>query len=261
MTINLEYNNQTYQINLNDGVSISIPVQFNKNEHPKFYDESDPEKQYYQSDGVKYDVNQDAGCSVPLIKMNIHCSGTHTETAAHVFKDSHLISDIANLNFIPTTLVTITPEVNMNEKYHVPVDANDKMITKKILAKHIDENTLFTDCMIIRTLPNNEDKKNKNYNKNYHPFFSNDAIHFLKENGVRHIVVDTPSIDRFDDGGQLANHKIFFMDQDSTINKNTITELAFIPDKCTDGKYFICIGTPNFKLDAAPSNPIIYKIK
>ena len=40
MTMNLEYNNQTYQINLNDGVSISIPVQFNKNEHPKFYDDS-----------------------------------------------------------------------------------------------------------------------------------------------------------------------------------------------------------------------------
>ena len=74
-------------------------------------------------------------------------------------------------------------------------------------------------------------------------------------------MVDTPSIDRFDDGGQLENHKIFFMDQDSTINKNTITELAFIPDKCTDGKYFICIGTANFKLDAAPSNPMIYKIK
>ncbi len=68
MEINLEHNNQAYQINLNDGVSISIPVQFNENEHPKFYDESDPEKQYYQSDGVKYDGSQDAGCSVPLIK-------------------------------------------------------------------------------------------------------------------------------------------------------------------------------------------------
>ena len=28
-----------------------------------------------------------------------------------------------------------------------------------------------------------------------------------------------------------------------------------------DGKYLLCIGAPNFKLDAAPSKPIIYKIK
>ena len=44
------------------------------------------------------------------------------------------------------------------------------------------------------------------------------------------------------------------------MNKNTVTELAFIPDSCIDGRYFVCIGYPKFQLDAAPSNPVIYKV-
>ena len=59
----------------------------------------------------------------------------------------------------------------------------------------------------------------------------------------------------------MKNHKIFFTNEDESINKNTVTELAFIPDHCLDGRYLLCIGAPNFKLDAAPSKPIIYKIK
>ena len=98
----------------------------------------------------------------------------------------------------------------------------------------------------------------RNYNFDNHPFFSNEAIYFLKSKGVKHIVVDTPSIDKFNDDGKLGNHKIFFSGKDGSINKNTVTELAFIPNHCLDGKYLLCIGSPNFKLDAAPSRPIIY---
>ena len=36
-------------------------------------------------------------------------------------------------------------------------------------------------------------------------------------------------IDKFDDEGKLGNHKIFFTNKDESINKNTITELVFIP--------------------------------
>jgi len=261
MKINIEHNNKKYQIDSNDGVSIAIPVQFNQNKHPKFYDESNPEKKYYKSNGVEYNVDQNAGCNVPLITINIHCSGTHTETAAHVIKDSCFISDISNLNFIPATLISVTPESNINESYHIPINDDDKMITKGTLEKYFDSDNEFSDCIIIRTLPNDDDKKVKNYNKHPHPFLSNNAVFFLKGRGVKHIVIDTPSIDRFDDGGQLKNHKIFFKNEDDPINKNTITELVFIPNHCSDGKYFICIGIPKFKLDAAPSNPVIYKVK
>ena len=114
--------------------------------------------------------------------------------------------------------------------------------------------------MCIRDSPNSEDKLNLNYNEYNHPFLSNDAIYYLKEKAVKHIIIDTPSIDRSDDGGQLKNHKIFFSNNDNSINNNTVTELAFIPNSCIDGRYFVCIGYPKFQLDAAPSNPVIYKV-
>ena len=261
MKINIEYNDNIYEIDSDEGVDISIPVEFNKDKNPKFYDTSNPRKDYYKFSGIEYNVDWGAGCSVPLVTMNIHCSGTHTETANHVIKNAPVISDITNLNFIPSQLISVTPESNSNEKYHANINENDKMITKSQLVKSLDSMDEFLDSVIVRTIPNDEEKKSRNYNSNYHPFLSNDALHFLKNKGIKHFVIDTPSIDKFDDDGKLENHKMFFSNEDGSINKNTITELVFIPDHCLDGKYLLFIGAPNFKLDAAPSKPIIYKIK
>ena len=261
MKINIKHKKHKYEIDSNNGVDISIPVKFNADENPKFYDTSNPKKHYYESTGVEYNINMGAGCSVPLVTMNIHCSGTHTETANHVIKDASTISDIKKINFIPSQLISIAPERGTSESYHSNINKSDWVITKNNLMKSLDSIDDFIDSLIIRTLPNKEDKKIKNYNSGDHPFLSNEAIFFLKSIGIKHIVIDTPSIDKFDDGGKLGNHKIFFTNDDKSTNKNTVTELAFIPNHCVDGIYLLCIGVPNFKLDAAPSRPIIYKIK
>ena len=261
MKIKIEHNNNLYEINPKDGVSISIPMNFNDDNNPKFYDETNPQKEFYTYNDIEYNINNNAGCNVPLVKFNVHCSGTHTETASHVFSDANSIGNLLDLNFLPAILISVTPESNSDDIYHSEIDFNDRIISKKILKESLASETEFVDCIIIRTLPNSENKKNKNYNNSTYPFLSNDAICFLKGKGVKHIIIDTPSIDRSDDGGQLKNHKIFFLDDDKTINKNTITELAYIPDTCTDGRYFVCIGFPNFQIDAAPSNPVIYRVE
>ena len=261
MKINIEYSECIYKIDSSKGVNISLPVQFNSDRNPIFYDTTKPVNAYYRSDNTEYDINKGAGCSVPKITMNVHCCGTHTETAAHVYKDSHYISEIDNLNFIPSQLITLTPKNNSTEQYHVKIDQGDKLITRDIIRDAIDIHSKCLRGIIIRTEPNEEDKKYRNYNKTKHPFFTNDAINYIKGLGVRHLVVDTPSIDRFDDGGHLYNHKIFFTDNEHKKNKNTITELAYIPNSCIDGEYLLSIGVPSFKLDAAPSRPIIHKIR
>ncbi|MAQ43634.1 MAG: hypothetical protein CMG25_04020 [Candidatus Marinimicrobia bacterium] len=259
MKMTIRYNSTTYNIDSNTGIDISIPVNFNENLNPKFYDTSYPQRQYYKEGNREYNIKKGAGCNVPMITMNIHCSGTHTETANHIINDAPMISDIDNLNFIPSQLISVNPEINSNEKYHADSDNEDRVITKNQLEKLINPNT-FTESIIIRTNPNDIDKKIKNYNSHHHPYLSNEAIEYLKEIKVKHIVIDTPSIDKYNDGGKLGNHKIFFTNNDNSTNHNTVTELVFIPNECIDGKYFLCIGVPNFKLDAAPSKPIIYKV-
>ena len=116
MNIQIKHNSNQYEINSNEGIAISIPVKFNDSQNPKFYDTSNPEKKYYSSDGIEYSLSKGAGCNVPLINMNIHCSGTHTETAAHVFNDAHSIGSISNLNFIPAILISIHPQSNLDDK-------------------------------------------------------------------------------------------------------------------------------------------------
>ena len=111
MKINIEYNSNIYEIDSDDGVDISIPVEFNKDKNPKFYDTSNPKKDYYQSGEVKYNVDEGAGCSVPLVIMNIHCSGTHTETASHVIKNAPIIKSFKFIgcirNLIQDVLISL----------------------------------------------------------------------------------------------------------------------------------------------------------
>ena len=86
MNVKIEYNKKVYEINSNHGQSISISMNFNSSNNPKFYDESNPINEPYTSNDVTYDINKNAGCNVPVVKFNVHCSGTHTETGAHIFK-------------------------------------------------------------------------------------------------------------------------------------------------------------------------------
>ena len=261
MKINIEYNEETYEINSSEGIDISIPVKFNEDKNPKFYDISSPKKRYYKSNNIEYNLKKGAGCNVPLINMNVHCSGTHTETANHILENGPYISEIQYINYIPTQLISINPIPCFNETYHANIDEDDKVITKKQLQQKVDlVNHFKLQSLIIRTLPNGNSKITKNYNKQNHAFLSNDAITYIKEIGIKHLLIDTPSIDKYDDDGKLWNHKIFFSTEEKIPNNNTITELIFIPNNCKDGNYFLNLGIPKFDLDAAPSRPIIFPI-
>ena len=96
------------------------------------------------------------------------------------------------------------------------------------------------------------------------PFFSIEAMQYIKDIGVKHLLVDTPSVDRLFDDGILSAHNIFWDTTDKEYNpttKNkTITEMIFVDDNIPDGNYLLTIQIPAFVSDAAPSRPIIFNI-
>ena len=150
--------------------------------------------------------------------------------------------------------------------HHVNVNEMEAVICKKSIElqfQKLQKNKIKT--LVIRTLPNPIEKKYYSYSKNIPPFFTNDAIIFLIENNIQHLVVDLPSIDRMQDDGILGNHRIFWSkcsDPESKVSHDslgTITELAYIPNHVEDGFYFLNIQTPHFQCDAAPSRPILIK--
>ena len=85
-------------------------------------------------------------------------------------------------------------------------------------------------------------------------FFSIDAMEYIVSLGVEHLLVDTPSVDRLLDDGNLSAHNIFWetkgKEVQCTNTKNkTITEMIFASEIIKDGNVFIksansciCIG-------------------
>ena len=163
-----------------------------------------------------------------------------------------------------SSLITVEPTVS-DEKYTPELTPEDLVITKQELEtkiKPVDSN--FLKGLIVRTLPNSEEKKQRNYMKEPSSFFTIEAMHYIVELGIKHLLVDTPSVDRLFDDGILSAHNIFWETKEKKLNvnasKKTITEMIFVPETIKDGKYLLNLQFAPFVADAAPSRPIVYKI-
>jgi len=165
---------------------------------------------------------------------------------------------------IRATLVSVTPK-NTTENYIPDLNKEDLVITKEDLESQLkDIDPAFLQGLIVRTTPNFEDKKSRDYMKVTPAFFSIDAMEYIVSLGVDHLLVDTPSVDRLLDDGRLSAHNIFWETKGKKFNPNTqnktITEMIFVPSSLEDGAYLLNLQIPAFVSDAAPSRPIIYKI-
>ena len=268
MIIIASHNNQNFRIDTKQSIDISIPYNFN-GAQPNFYDVNPGQLKPFKSGETTYSVAAGAGCNVPEISMNIHCTGTHTESVGHLLENPGDIGSVLKDIIIPSVLITVDMDlfVNSKELYHYPVKDSEFVISKKLIRIEVEKwKKYHPQALIIRTTPNTEDKKYYQFTKNPPAFFTNDALRYISDFGIQHLVVDLPSIDRKSDNGILGNHRIFWgygengkgeINPDST---NTITELAFIPNEVQDGFYFLNIQLPHFKCDAAPSRPLLIKV-
>lgn len=140
------------------------------------------------------------------------------------------------------------------------------MITLTALRQAIGKATLRDyQALVVRTLPNDSCKLTCNYDAGpMPPYFTTEAVHYIVEHDIDTLVVDLPSIDRAQDGGKLAAHRVFWgMPAGSTSATTatrqhaTITEMAFVDDAIADGSYLLNLQVAPFVSDAAPSRPIL----
>ena len=251
MITKIDYEDNTYVIDFDSGIDLSINSRFN-GESPMFYGAQQPTANPQISDGFIGDLKKGGSCNVPVVSLNVHCTGTHTESISHVFDSNDMITDACPRNFIPACIISVEPEKAslINETYHFDM-SNDMVISKQALEQKLDKSY---DAMIIRTHPNDISKISRNYDDHPAPFFTNDAMEYINQLKVKHLLVDMPSVDKADDGGLLGNHKIFFK------QGRTISELLYVPNELLDGFGFLQIQIPNWNLDSAPSRPIFYPV-
>ena len=267
MIVSIQHREKTYTLDTSSFFDLSIPYHFN-GPQPNFYDAKPGSLSPFKTNDISYFVKDGAGCNVPEINMNIHCTGTHTECVGHLTNQSSSVSEYIQDLFFPTILLTIQPIPfsSCKDSYHVNVDGSEKVINRGSLEKMLKKfHNYCPSSLVIRTLPNPIEKQFYKYMEHVPPFFTNDAIEFLFSENINHLIVDLPSLDRIKDGGIVGNHRIFWGDGkdprgDVDLNSNrTISELAYIPDMIKDGFYFLEIQLPHFQCDAAPSRPILIK--
>jgi len=144
------------------------------------------------------------------------------------------------------------------------LNSEDLVITREMLHEKLNDiSSLFLEGLIIRTLPNSKQKLSQNYMQITPPFFTIEAMQYIRDIGVKHLLVDVPSVDRLFDDGHLSCHNIFWNTKEKKYNSSTknytITEMIYVDNKIADGLYLLNLQIPSFVSDAAPSRPIIFK--
>ena len=263
MKAEIEIGFKKHAVDFSKGIDISIPLYFN-GEQPNTYGVDKATSQAYQDGQFIGDTRKGGPCNFETYSFTPHCNGTHTECIGHITDKRVDILSSLNRSMIPSTIISVTPK-NTNENYTPDLNKEDLVITKEDLEIQLKGvNIELLKGIIIRTLPNSEEKKSRDYLKETPAFFSIDAMEYLVSLGVKHLLVDTPSVDRLFDDGHLSAHNIFWETKGKELNPNTqnktITEMIFIPSSVEDGAYLLNLQIPAFASDAAPSRPIIYKI-
>ena len=77
---------------------------------------------------------------------------------------------------------------------------------------------------------------------------------------IKHLLIDLPSVDKEDDGGELKGHNAFWNTKGILRKDATITEFIYVSNKIEDGAYMLNLLIAPFENDATPSKPVLYKI-
>jgi len=276
MIFSVQINNRTYKIDCHNPIDISIPLDFD-GAQPNAFDVEKATSKPCEAESLIGDTRRGGSCNFERITFIPHCNGTHTECVGHITNERISVHDCLKDAFIFSALITVETEnaPETNETYAVDLNENDCLITRKAIENALQnlENPKSkiqnpkSAGLIIRTLPNDESKKSRRYMENLPPFFSTEAIKFIVEKNVKHLLVDMPSIDKTLDEGKLSNHRIFwnvepesFELSERSLTNNTITEMIFVPEFVEDGVYLLNLQIAAFQSDASPSRPILFKI-
>nr|WP_294782057.1 cyclase family protein [uncultured Flavobacterium sp.] len=249
-----------FEIDLSKPIDISIPLT-NTDENPiAWYIEKPSIEPVVFGDWIGKVSEGKSSTNFNNIFFNPHGHGTHTECLGHITNDFYSINQSLKQFFFTAKLITVEPEKI----------GDDFVITKKMIETAMSISTSLsvtpTEALIIRTLPNQKDKKSRKYSNTNPPYLSEDAAIFIRESEIQHLLIDLPSVDKEHDEGKLLAHKAFWNVKD-TVNLNsdarlnaTITEMIYVPDEIEDGNYILNLQIASFENDASPSKPILYKI-
>lgn len=247
MLATIQHKTKTVKIDLSQPLDISMPLKGDATNVNAWY-VTHPTIEPHTDGKFVGKVGKGSATKFNNITFNPHAHGTHTECLGHITEDFYAINEQLKQFFFLAEVVTVAPEM-LDE---------DFIISKKQL--HYVLGNKKREALVIRTLPNLGDKKNKQYSNTNPPFLTEAAALFLVEKGIQHVLIDLPSVDKEKDGGALVAHRAFWNMQGEPRLHATITELIYVNNTIDDGAYMLNLQVAPFHNDASPSRPVLYKV-
>ena len=249
MKIEVSHNHQKYRFESSKPLDISIPLQ--PNQGAKCFYAPDVVFEPFTSGDFIGSVKEGAPVNYFNVRFNPHGNGTHTECLGHITKEHESVNQHLKEYCFMATLISVQPS---------KIENGDLIISLEEFQKALPLG-LETEALIIRTLLNLETKLNIDYSHQNPPYLSAEAMEFLVQENMKHLLIDLPSVDREEDEGKLQAHHIFWGIHSEKRPFCTITEMVFISDSIPDGLYFLNLQIASFELDASPSKPVIYSLE
>lgn len=244
MIASINHNNQILNVNFANPIDISIKMQ-NGETNPNAFFLPDPSFLPFKIGDFVGSTREGGACNCETLTISPHGNGTHTECVGHISQEVVTINQSLRKFFFIAEVVSVQTQA-VGDDYIITLE-NLKLSVK-----------FSTEALIIRTLPNSPDKIKQKYSGMNPTYLSADAATWMRERGVEHLLIDLPSVDREEDGGELIAHHNFWNYPSSTRYNATITELIFVPDTILDGQYMLNLQICSLETDASPSKPVLY---
>lgn len=250
----IQIQDKNFTVDLSKPLDISLPLT-NDNQNPIAWYQGEPKiEPVTDGDWIGKVSEGKSSTNFNNIFFNPHAHGTHTECLGHITKDFYSVNHHLKTFFFLAELISIEP-IAVGE---------DFIITKEQVETALKGN--LPEAIVIRTLPNIDSKKHKNYSNSNPPYLAEEAAVLIREKGIKHVLIDLPSVDKEHDEGKLLAHKAFWNVKDvNNLNDDarldcTITEMIFVENSIHDGSYLLNLQIASFENDASPSKPVLYKI-
>lgn len=247
MLAQIKLHNRNYKIDLSQPLDISISLR-GDGRNLSAWGRDKPMIRPFEIGNQPMTVKAGAAVNFNDIWFNPHAHGTHTECVGHITKEAQSVNAQLKKFFFLAELVTIAPE-----KYQ-----DDFVISRKQLKYALGSKK--REALIIRTLPNMKEKTERNYGGSNPPYLLEQTAEYLAEQGVEHLLIDLPSVDKEKDNGALLAHRAFWKVEEKPRMGASITELIYVDNDIEDDTYLLELQMAPFENDASPSRPVLYRL-
>ncbi len=247
MKADIFIDSNSYSINLQEGIDLSIPFR-NDGQGVLAWYLNHPVFKPVIGEGFVGEVKQGGSVNFFDLTINPHGQGTHTECVGHISDKQESINQNISSFFALAHVITVSGSLTEQGMQIGLEEVQTTLVNPKVKA------------VIFRTSPNPTAKRSTNYSNAHAPFLAPELAAWLREFGIEHLLIDQPSVDPEEDGGALAAHHAFWNYPKATCFEKTITELIYVPNEVKDGLYILNLQVAPIENDAAPSRPLIYKL-